>query len=285
MKEKFESVYQEVPCDTKYESLDTDSSPEATKPQLITVREVPVGILWFLSAIVVTCLCLFVILAFEALGSPPAEVEGTSSTTVLLQISPTAAIYSQIATQLGKIATNIESIASKLSADPPDELRAATFVESVKKDQGGISLLLPPNAVVTQALRASIAKILSNRVFSQRSSPRHSSSRKRQLVESTMQEIERDISKLYQDWDRSLSKNIKELVELSLELAFATMRRDLPIVAHWVKPGETFVEDCMKMSDISTPQGTVVLCVFPRWVDSEDVTIVKAMVFCVTSFI
>jgi len=105
---------------------------------------------------------------------------------------------------------------------------------------------------------------------------------KGELVRSTMQDIKDAISELYQDWDQSVSKNIQELVESALELSFDMMRRDLPIVAHWVEPGDKFNEDYMKMSDISIFEGTVGLCVFPLWADSEDFTILKAKVYCVS---
>ncbi len=285
--DKVEPVYQKVHYDVKYESSDEVSLPEATQPPPKSVWGMPAVLSWLWSimrAISVPLLIIFGILYFCL---PPAE--GTSSTTVPLPISPTDTTNLQIATQLGIIATNIESIASKVSAAPFDESIAATFIKSVVKGQGGYSPRLTPSKIVaTQALRASIAKILSNSVLLQR----HSPDKKGKLVVSTRQEIEEDISRLYQDWNSSLSKDteelvdwnsslskdIEELVEMSLELAFAM---NLPIVAHWMKPGDIFMEDRMKMTDISIFEGTVGLCVFPRWADSEDFTILKAKVYCV----
>jgi hypothetical protein len=101
-----------------------------------------------------------------------------------------------------------------------------------------------------------------------------------QLAQTAVDEIYNIIRELYPNLDLSINKSIQQLVGSALNLTIDMMGKDLPIIARWIKPGETFTEEFMEMTDISMLEGVVVLCVFPRWVDSDNFTITNAKVYC-----
>ncbi|RUS21187.1 hypothetical protein BC937DRAFT_93386 [Endogone sp. FLAS-F59071] len=106
------------------------------------------------------------------------------------------------------------------------------------------------------------------------------SARRDKLITDTTGAIQNAIAVLYPGLEDELRERIEKLVRSALELTIEMMGRDLPIIAKWARPGETFSEDSMEMTDISKIEGVVALCIFPRWMDSEGFTITKARVYC-----